>query len=74
MVGNSTAEEVVGTTSLKRKRKPSAKGLELQVEKGRKPLTKIKPSAKSSKSKNKHGDGLDMNGFVLEDDVTDEYL
>ncbi|XP_038978638.1 protein RBL-like [Phoenix dactylifera] len=74
VVGNSTAEEVMGTTGLKRKRRPSAKGLELQAEKGRKPLTKIKPSAKLSKSKNKHGDGLDTNGFVFEDDVTDEYL
>lgn len=73
-MGNSTAEEAVETSSLKRKRKPSAKGMELQAEKGRKPLTKIKPSGKSSKSKNKHGDGLDTNGSVLEDDVTDDYL
>lgn len=71
--GNSAAEETVGTNGSKRKRKPSAKGLELQADQGRKPLKKSKSSNKSSKSKNKKND-LDTNGFVAEDDVTDEGL
>ncbi|RWW65804.1 hypothetical protein BHE74_00026866 [Ensete ventricosum] len=74
VVGNSTPEEAVGTAGLKRKRKPSAKGMELQAEKGRKPQTKNKASGKLSKPKSRSGDGIDTNGSVLEDDVTDEYL
>lgn len=74
VVGNITAEEAAAMTSSKRKRKPSAKGLEMQAEKGPKPLSKIKPSIKSSKSKNRLGDVPDTNGSVFEDDETDEYL
>lgn len=62
VVGNSSADNA-GTGSLKRKRKPSAKGLELQAEKGR------KPSGKSSKAKTKP----DCNGSLFEDGATDEY-
>ncbi|CAA6657482.1 unnamed protein product [Spirodela intermedia] len=62
VVGNSSADNA-GTGSLKRKRKPSAKGLELQAEKGR------KPSGKSSKAKNKP----DSSGSLFEDGATDEY-
>lgn len=71
--GNSAAEETVGTNSSKRRRKPSAKGLELQADQVRKPLKKGKPSSKSFRSKNKKND-QDTNGSVPEDDVTDEYL
>ncbi|URD75467.1 WD domain, G-beta repeat [Musa troglodytarum] len=74
VVGNSTPEEAVGTAGMKRKRKPSAKGMELQAEKGRKPQTKNKSSGKTSKPRSRSGDGIDTNGSVLEDDVTDEYL
>ncbi|KAL0914007.1 hypothetical protein M5K25_017504 [Dendrobium thyrsiflorum] len=71
--GNSAAEETVGTNSSKRRRKPSAKGLELQADQVRKPLKKGKSSNKSFKSKNKKND-QDTNGFAPEDDVTDECL
>ncbi|XP_068668265.1 protein RBL [Aristolochia californica] len=43
-VGNSAAEEVATNGRVKRKRKPSEKGLELQAEKGRKPATMKKSS------------------------------
>ncbi|KAL6013200.1 hypothetical protein ACLOJK_003692 [Asimina triloba] len=55
----------------KRKRKPSEKGLELQAEKGRRPFTKNKSSRKTSKTKNKTGEGRDP--YPFEDDVTDEF-
>ncbi|XP_072974171.1 protein RBL [Typha angustifolia] len=71
VIGTSPAEEAAEATNSKRKRKPSAKGLELQAEKGKKPSAKNKSSSKSSKSKNKHGD---TNGFALDDDLSDEYL
>lgn len=80
VIGNSTPEDAAGTGGSKRKRKPSAKGMELQAEKGRKPSTKKGKlsSSKSSKSRNKNGDGIDTNGTLLdeytEDDVTDDYL
>ncbi|XP_074582818.1 protein RBL [Curcuma longa] len=80
VIGNSTPEDAAGTGGSKRKRKPSAKGMELQAEKGRKPSTKKGKlsSGKSSKFRNKNGDGIDTNGTVLdeytEDDVTDDYL
>ncbi|KAJ0973779.1 hypothetical protein J5N97_015744 [Dioscorea zingiberensis] len=76
VVANSAAEDAVGNTSVKRKRKPSAKGLELEAEKGRKPpLSKlIKSMGKSSKTKVKLENGQDTNGSVLDDGVTDEYL
>ncbi|KAF8406237.1 hypothetical protein HHK36_008322 [Tetracentron sinense] len=62
-----------GVTRLKRKRKPSEKGLELQTEKVRKPLTKSKSSGKSSKIKNKPMVEKDTNICLFADDVTDEY-
>lgn len=78
VVDNSAAEEAAAATNMKRKRKPSVKGLELQAEKGRKPIAaKVKPSGKSSKAKNKNGDGLlnsTSSALELEDDVTDENL
>lgn len=78
VVGNSTPEEAIGTAGLKRKRKPSAKVMELQADKSsRKTIPKkVKSSGKSSKSKTKNGDDNDTNGFVLDedDDITDECL
>lgn len=38
-----------GSTSLKRKRKPSAKGMEMQAEKDRRPVTKNPKSSSLSK-------------------------
>ncbi|KAG0497051.1 hypothetical protein HPP92_001452 [Vanilla planifolia] len=70
--GNSAAEEAAGMSSLKRRRKPSAKGLELQAEQVRKPLKKGKTSGKNLKSKNKLKDEQYTNGSLLDDDVTDE--
>ncbi|XP_058080905.1 protein RBL isoform X2 [Magnolia sinica] len=72
VVGNSIADDMGTNGRVKRKRKPSEKGLEMQAEKGRKPLTKIKPSGKSSKARNKSGEGQDT--LLFEDDVTDEYM
>ncbi|XP_010277147.1 PREDICTED: protein RBL-like [Nelumbo nucifera] len=70
-IDNSIADDT-GVTCLKRKRKPSEKGLELQAEKGRKSLTKVKSSGKSSKSKNKSAMGQDRGICVFADDVTDD--
>ncbi|KAL5985398.1 hypothetical protein ACLOJK_027382 [Asimina triloba] len=72
VVGNSVADDVATNGRAKRKRKPSEKGLELQAEKGRKPLTKNKSSGKTSKTKNKTGEGRDP--YPFEDDVTDEFM
>ncbi|XP_042498977.1 protein RBL [Macadamia integrifolia] len=71
-IDNSVAEGT-GVAHMKRKRKPSEKGLELQAEKVRRPITKIKASSKSSKVKNKSiaAQDTDISEFV--DDVTDEY-
>ncbi|XP_078430303.1 transducin/WD40 repeat-like superfamily protein isoform X2 [Wolffia australiana] len=63
---NSSAENGGGTGSSKRKRKPSAKGLELQAEKGRKPSAKS-----SSKAKNKPPE---CHGALLEDAPADDGL
>uniref|UniRef100_A0A5B6ZQ60 Uncharacterized protein n=1 Tax=Davidia involucrata TaxID=16924 RepID=A0A5B6ZQ60_DAVIN len=64
---NSAAEDN-GGTHLKRRRKPSEKGLELQAEKVRKPIKKMKPSGKSSKIKNKSMVDQETNICVSEDD------
>ncbi|KAF8410155.1 hypothetical protein HHK36_002677 [Tetracentron sinense] len=69
VINNSVAEDT-GITRLKRKRKPSEKGLELQAEKGLKPLMKNKSSGKLSKIKNKSAAEHDICAF--EDDVIDE--
>lgn len=61
-----------GGTRLRRKRKPSEKGMELQAEKVRKPF-KMKPSAKSSKMKNKCVVDQDTSVCVLVDDVSEEF-
>ncbi|PON66852.1 Guanine nucleotide-binding protein, beta subunit [Parasponia andersonii] len=67
---SSPLEEDAGGTRLKRKRKPSEKGLELQAEKVRKPL---KPSGRSSKLKNKSVVDEDTSNGFNGDDVSDEY-
>uniref|UniRef100_A0A5B6ZLM5 Uncharacterized protein n=1 Tax=Davidia involucrata TaxID=16924 RepID=A0A5B6ZLM5_DAVIN len=68
---NSAAEDT-GGACLRRRRKPSEKGLELRVEKVRKPIKKMKPSGKSSKLKNKSVVEQETNNCVFEDDVNDE--
>ena len=75
-MANSAAEDVAVNTGVKRKRKPSAKGLELEAEKGRKPpLSKlIKSMGKPSKAKVKLENVQDANDSVLDDAVTDEYI
>ncbi|KAF4384746.1 hypothetical protein F8388_004053 [Cannabis sativa] len=67
---SSPLEEDAGETRLKRKRKPSEKGLELQAEKVRKPL---KSSGRSSKPKNKSVVDEDTSNGFNGDDVSDEY-
>lgn len=67
---SSPLEEDTGGTRLKRKRKPSEKGLELQAEKVRKPL---KSSGRSSKVKSKSMADQDMSNGVYGDDISDEY-
>ncbi|KAL6980889.1 hypothetical protein U1Q18_022525 [Sarracenia purpurea var. burkii] len=69
---NSAAEDT-GGTHLKRRRKPSEKVLELQAEKVRKPLKKIKPSGKLSKTKNKSPVEKETSICVYAEDVTEEY-
>ncbi|XP_010271571.1 PREDICTED: protein RBL [Nelumbo nucifera] len=71
-IDNSIAEDT-GAARLKRKRKPSEKGLELQAEKGKKPkpLGKVKSSGKSSKSKNKSAVGQDNGVSVSANGATD---
>ncbi|KAJ4974267.1 hypothetical protein NE237_007441 [Protea cynaroides] len=71
VVDNSVAEGT-GGAHVKRKRRPSEKGLELQAEKGKKPL-KIKASSKSSRVKNKSIVGQDTDISEFLDDATDEY-
>ncbi|XP_059649321.1 protein RBL [Cornus florida] len=69
---NSAAEDT-GGTSVKRRRKPSEKGLELEAEKVRKPLKKMKPSGKSSKIKNKSVVEQETSICVFADGVNGEY-
>lgn len=65
--------EDTGGTQLKRKRKLSEKGLELQAEKVRKPLKPLKSSGgKLSKTKNKSVD-QDFGNAVDAEDGSDDY-
>lgn len=59
-------------TRVKRKRKPSEKGLELQAELVRKPLKTIKSSGKLSKAKHKSVFEEDMSISMFVDDGTDD--
>lgn len=72
VVGSLAVDEAEGTSASKRKRKPSAKVLELQEERGRKPPTRTKPVGRPSRSRSKLGDE-DVNGYDYEDDETDDY-
>ncbi|KAL5568709.1 hypothetical protein UlMin_025284 [Ulmus minor] len=65
---SSPLEEDTGGRPLKRNRKPSEKGLELQAEKVRKPL---KSSGRSSKHKNKSAVDEDTTNGLYEDDMSD---
>jgi len=65
--------EDTGGTRLKRKRKPSEKGLELQAEKVRKPLKPLKSSGRLSKTKNKSVVDQDCGNGVYADDGSDDY-
>lgn len=67
---SSPLEEDMGGTRLKRKWKPSEKGLELQVEKVKKPL---KSSGRLSKTKNKFVVDKDYGNGVYADDGFDDY-
>uniref|UniRef100_A0A2P2QU15 Uncharacterized protein MANES_13G078700 n=1 Tax=Rhizophora mucronata TaxID=61149 RepID=A0A2P2QU15_RHIMU len=64
---SSPLEDDTGGTRLKRKRKPSEKGLELQAEKVKKPLKPLKSSGKHLKAKNKTVDLDTSNGGYAED-------
>lgn len=64
-----TVAEDAGGTRVKRKRKPSEKGLELQAEKVRKPL---KSSGRTSKFKNKSVVDQDTSNGIYGDDVSDD--
>ncbi|KAK0571660.1 hypothetical protein LWI29_019616 [Acer saccharum] len=66
---SSPLEDDTGGTHVKRKRKPSEKGLELQAEKVRKPL---KSSSRSSKVKSKSTIDQEMSNGAYGDDVSDE--
>ncbi|GAB2292582.1 hypothetical protein Dimus_026819 [Dionaea muscipula] len=72
-VDNSVAGDA-GASRLKRKRKPSEKGLELQVEKVKKPVKKIvKSSAKPQNSLSRSVTDDDVRMHVLPDDGSDYY-
>jgi len=60
--------EDTGGTRMKRKRKPSEKGLELQAEKGRKPL---KSYGRVSKVRSKPVADLDITNGIYGDDISD---
>lgn len=72
VVGNSTIDDAEGASGSKRRRKPSAKVLELQEEKVRKPSTRIKPHGRPSKFRNKLGEQDDINDDDYEDDEGDD--
>ncbi|KAB5511808.1 hypothetical protein DKX38_028836 [Salix brachista] len=65
---SSPLEEDTGGTRMKRKRKPSEKGLELQAEKGRKPL---KSSGRLSKTRSKPVADRDISNGIYGDDISD---
>ncbi|KAJ6697508.1 hypothetical protein OIU85_003837 [Salix viminalis] len=65
---SSPLEEDTGGTRMKRKRKPSEKGLELQAEKGRKPM---KSSGRLSKTRSKPVADRDISNGIYGDDISD---
>ncbi|CAN0858205.1 Protein RBL [Linum grandiflorum] len=74
---SSPHEEDSSAARLKRKRKPSEKGLEMQAEKVKKPVKAMKTNSngKMSRLSNKSvgGDGVEASNGVNGDDVSDEY-
>ncbi|KAF8377610.1 hypothetical protein HHK36_030992 [Tetracentron sinense] len=70
VVNNSVAEDT-DITHMKRKRKSSEKGFELQAEKGEKPLTKNKSSGKLLKINKKSRVGQDTSICVFKDEVVE---
>ncbi|CAK7352342.1 unnamed protein product [Dovyalis caffra] len=67
----SPLEEDTGGTRMKRKRKPSKKGLELQAGKVRKPLKPLKSSGRSSKLRSKSVTDLDNGNVIYGDDISE---
>ncbi|CAK7327423.1 unnamed protein product [Dovyalis caffra] len=63
--------EDTGGTHMKRKRKPSEKGLELQAGEVRKPLKPLKSSGRSSKLRSKPVTDLDNGNGIYGDDISD---
>ncbi|XP_062216500.1 protein RBL-like isoform X2 [Phragmites australis] len=71
-VDNSTAEDPADGTNSKRKRRLSAKGLELQqAEKGKKP-TKNKANGKSTNSNGKQMEFANGNSSAVDDEATED--
>ncbi|GJN30650.1 hypothetical protein PR202_gb18975 [Eleusine coracana subsp. coracana] len=72
-VDNSTAEDPGEGPNSKRKRRLSAKGLEMQQsEKGKKPQTKIKANGKSTKSNGKQMEITNGNSSAIDDEATED--
>lgn len=67
------SEDTAGGNQLKRKRKLSEKGLELQAEKVRKPMKPLKSTGRLSKTKNKSVVDQDSGNGLYADDVSDDY-
>ncbi|KAG4109710.1 hypothetical protein ERO13_D13G003400v2 [Gossypium hirsutum] len=66
-------EDTAGGNQLKRKRKLSEKGLELQAEKVRKPMKPLKSTGRLSKTKNKSVVDQDSGNGLYADDGSDDY-
>lgn len=72
-VDNSTAEEPAEAVNSKRRRRLSAKGLELQqAEKGKKPTTKNKSNGKSPGSNGKQLEPANGNSSAVDDEATED--
>ncbi|KAL6867630.1 hypothetical protein ACP4OV_015654 [Aristida adscensionis] len=72
-VDNSTAEDPAEGPNSKRKRRLSAKGLEMQqAEKGKKPTTKSKSNGKSAKSTSKLVEFANGNSSAVDDEATED--
>lgn len=69
-IDNGTLDDMAAA-HLKRRRKPSEKGMELQAEKVKKPLKKAKPLGKPLKSKNKTDEETSVSAYG--DDSSDYY-
>ncbi|PPD74232.1 hypothetical protein GOBAR_DD28849 [Gossypium barbadense] len=72
-LGISGKKDTAGGNQLKRKRKLSEKGLELQAEKVRKPMKPLKSTGRLSKTKNKSVVDQDSGNGLYADDGSDDY-